>query len=92
MWVRRGREVVVQLTSDVFVCRATARFVSFDNVEPLQQPMAFACVVMNTSSASFPYVKEEIVELAKVIPQQHTKEQLFGLAYPQLKGSSKSSS
>ena len=65
---------------------------SFDNVEPLQQPMACACVVTSTSSASFPYVKEEIVELAKVIPQQHTKEQLVGLAYPQVKRSSKSSS
>ena len=68
MWVRRGREVVVQQTPDVFGCRATAPFVSFDNVEPLQQPMACACVVMNTSSASFPYVKEEIVELAKGNP------------------------
>ena len=54
--------------------------------------MACACVVMNTSSASFPYVKEEIVELAKVIPQQHTEGQLFRLAYLQVKRSAKSSS
>ena len=40
---------------------------SLDNVEPLQLAMAFACVVMNTSSASFPYVKEEIVELVNLI-------------------------
>ena len=65
---------------------------SFDNVEPLQLAMAFACVVMNTSSASFPYVKEEIVELVKVIPQQHIEGQLVGLAFHQVKGSSKSSS
>ena len=54
--------------------------------------MACECVVMNTSSASFPYVKEEIIELAKVIPQQHIEGQLVGLAYPQVKRSSKSSS
>ena len=75
-----------------FFRRATARFVAFDNVEPLQLAMACACVVMNTSSASFPFVKEEIVELAKVIPQQYIEGQLVGLACTQVKASSKSSS
>ena len=67
VWVRRGWVVVVQLTPDVFVCRATARFVASDNVEPNQLAMACACVVMCTSSASFLYVKEEIVELVNLI-------------------------
>ena len=65
---------------------------SLDNVEPIQQAMAFAYVVMCTSSASFLYVKEEVVELVKVISQQHINGQLVGLAFLQVKGSSKSSS
>ena len=84
--------VAVQLTPDVFVSRATARFVAFDKVEPIQLAMACACVVMCTSSAPFLYVKEEIVELVKIIPQQHINGQLVGIVLLQVKGSSKSSS